>query len=209
MVRAEREGSEVRKIGYARVSTSAQDTALQTDALAREAVDLLYWENCSGVSARPELQRALDCLGPGDLLVVWKLDRIARSLPDLLRILERLRSVGATIKSLTEPIDTSTPIGEFTIQILGAVAQLERSMIRERIVAGQIAAKARGKKWGTKPHTTPELEERLIAWFVEGGRTVGDAARQFGIRHVVARRVIRSRFPPSLYSPPGRPKNGA
>lgn len=138
------------ELGYARVSTAAQETALQLDALRHAGVSTVYVEACSGVGPRPELQRLLKRVSFGDLLVVWKIDRVARSLSDLLRILGHLKGAGASIKSLTEPIDTSTPIGEFTIQILGAVAQLERSIIRERIVAGQRAARERGQTWGQR-----------------------------------------------------------
>ncbi|WP_423837648.1 recombinase family protein [Variovorax terrae] len=119
------------------------------DALKRAGVRTVFREAGSGVGPRPELQRAIASLSSGDLLVVWKIDRVARGLGDLIGILGRLKSVGAAITSLTEPLDTSSPIGEFTFQILGAVAQLERSMIRERVMAGQAAARARGKTWGT------------------------------------------------------------
>lgn len=136
-------------VGYARVSTQDQDTALQRDALAAHGVRRVYVESGSGVGPRPQLQIALSALSRGDTLVVWKLDRVARSLSDLLAIQARLRGVGACIRSLTEPLDTTSPFGEFTFQVLGAVAQLERSMIRERVMAGQAAARARGKTWGT------------------------------------------------------------
>ena len=148
-------------VGYARVSTQDQDTALQRDALARHGVHLLFVESGSGVGPRPELQKALATLVSGDTLVVWKLDRVARSLTDLLGIQSRLKSVGASIRSLTEPLDTTSPFGEFTFQVLGAVAQLERSMIRERVMAGQAAARARGKTWG-KPRSISEADVAVI-----------------------------------------------
>lgn len=106
-------------VGYARVSTADQDTALQRDALARAGVVRVFVESGSGVGPRPQLQRALAALERGSVLVVWKLDRVARSLADLLSILSRLKRVGASIRSLTEPLDTSNPFGEFTFQILG------------------------------------------------------------------------------------------
>lgn len=140
----------MRKVGYARVSTVDQDNSLQLDALKVAGVHTVFREKGSGAGPRPQLHKALDSLCTGDCLIVWKIDRVARSLGDLLRILEVLKSAGASIRSLTEPIDTSSPIGEFTFQILGAVAQLERSMIRERVMAGQAAARARGKTWGPK-----------------------------------------------------------
>ncbi|RYH38356.1 MAG: recombinase family protein [Alcaligenaceae bacterium] len=148
-------------IGYARVSTQDQHTALQRDALRSHGVTRVYVESGSGVGPRPELQRALALLGRGDTLVVWKLDRVARSLPDLLAIQGRLKAAGACIRSLTEPLDTTSPFGEFTFQVLGAVAQLERSMIRERVMAGQAAARARGKVWG-RPRTLPDDDVRSI-----------------------------------------------
>ena len=94
-------------VGYARVSTVDQDTALQLDAMAKAGVCTVFREQCSGVGPRPELHRALDTLVAGDVLVVWKVDRVARSLSELLAILVRLKALGASIKSLTEPIDLS------------------------------------------------------------------------------------------------------
>ena len=135
---------------------------MQLDALRGNGINRLFFESQSGVGARPELRKALISLQHGDVLCVWKIDRVARSLGDLLSILHQVKSAGAAIKSLTEPIDTSSPIGEFTFQILGAVAQLERSMIRERVIAGQVAARARGKTWGPKRAFT-RSEARLVA----------------------------------------------
>jgi len=182
---------------------------MQLDALAAATVTRVFVESGSGVGPRPELQKALAALIPGDILVVWKLDRIARSLSDLLRVLDRVRSAQASIRSLTEPIDTSTPIGEFTIQILGAVAQLERSIIRERVVAGQRAAKARGQTWGNRPHLAPEREFDLVERFSDGGYTLKSISAAFGVSESVSRRVIGKRFPPSMFSRPGRPKKCA
>ena len=134
-------------IGYARVSTQDQDTALQLDALNLAGCAVIFQEKASGASrrGRQELERCLGSLKRGDVLIVYKIDRIARSLFDLLGILRQLEEIGATIKSLTEPIDTTNSMGLFVVQILGAVAQLERAMIRERSMAGQIAARDRGR----------------------------------------------------------------
>ncbi len=177
-------------IGYARVSTVDQDTSLQRDALAVAGVRRVYVESGSGVGPRPELRRALAALCAGDCLVVWKLDRVARSLSDLLAILGTLRAAGATIKSLTEPIDTSSPIGEFTFQILGAVAQLERSMIRERVMAGQAAARSRGKRWGAPRGMDAETERSLVSMYLEGGYTIDDCAAYWGVGYGAARGAI-------------------
>lgn len=189
-------------VGYARVSTADQDTALQLDALGKAGVCVVFKESGSGVGPRPVLQRVIASLCFGDVLVVWKIDRVARSLSDLLLILAKLKAAGASIKSLTEPIDTSTPIGEFTFQILGAVAQLERSMIRERVMAGQIAARARGKRWGParlfSDGDLPKLagmwhwgfEQSLLAeMFGVSVSTVRDNIHRFECRGVHVRRL--------------------
>lgn len=135
-------------VGYARVSTVDQDTALQIDAFARASVSRVHQEKLSAVGARPELARLLYTLRRGDTLVVYKVDRLARSLSDLLRLLARLESLGVSFRSLTEPIDTATPVGRMMLQILGSFAEFERSMIRERCAAGRAAARARGVHMG-------------------------------------------------------------
>lgn len=168
-------------VGYARVSTQDQDTALQRDALERHGVRRVFTESGSGVGPRPQLQVALSTLQRGDTLVVWKLDRVARSLPDLLAIQGRLKGAGACIRSLTEPLDTTSPFGEFTFQVLGAVAQLERSMIRERVMAGQAAARARGKRWGRRRVLLPDDEADLVAMYLAGGRTMRELADLWGV----------------------------
>jgi len=186
-------------VGYARVSTNDQDTALQLDALKKAGVRLIFNESGSGVGPRPQLQRALKRLCAGDVLVVWKLDRVARSLGDLLTILDRLKAAGASIRSLTEPIDTSSPIGEFTFQILGAVAQLERSMIRERVMAGQAAARARGKKWGPPRSLSEGQEAQLVEEWLSGEYTQAQLAARYGVGLGVAKlaiyRVVRPDAP--------------
>lgn len=168
-------------VGYARVSTVDQDTALQRDALAAHGVQRVFNESGSGVGPRPQLQIALSTLGAGDTLVVWKLDRVARSLGDLLAIQKRLKNAGASIRSLTEPLDTSSPFGEFTFQVLGAVAQLERSMIRERVMAGQAAAMARGKRWGRRRALQPCDEAQVVSMYLAGAGTMDELADLWGV----------------------------
>lgn len=168
-------------VGYARVATQDQDTALQRDALRAHGVCRVFTESGSGVGPRPQLQCALASLGCGDTLVVWKLDRIARSLPDLLAIHGRLKAAGAGIRSLTEPLDTTSPFGEFTFQVLGAVAQLERSMIRERVIAGQAAARARGKRWGRRRALSVEDEAQLVSMYLSGACTMDELAEVWGV----------------------------
>ncbi|MGC1175772.1 recombinase family protein [Polaromonas sp.] len=149
-------------IGYARVSSRAQETFLQLDALHKAGVQRIYSEKAVSVGKRPELRRAIAAVQAGDVLVVWKLDRIVRGMKELLEILEVLQQRGAAFRSLTEPIDTSTPLGVFMIQVLGAVAQLERSLIRERAIAGQVAAWQRGVRWGGQPRALSEADAQEV-----------------------------------------------
>lgn len=133
-------------LGYARVSTEDQATDAQTDELNAAGCETIYQEHGSGTSrARPELARLMREIRAGDVLVVVRLDRLARSVSHLLEVIERLEDKGAHFRSLRDPIDTSTPQGMFTLQVLGAVAQLERALISERTKAGIKAARARGK----------------------------------------------------------------
>ena len=138
-----------RLLGYARVSTEDQATNAQTDELHAAGCAAIYQEHGSGASrARPELARLMREIRPGDVLVVVRLDRLARSVSHLLEVIERLEESGAHFRSLRDPIDTSTPQGMFSLQVLGAVAQLERALISERTKAGIKAAQARGKLSG-------------------------------------------------------------
>jgi DNA invertase Pin-like site-specific DNA recombinase len=145
-----------RLIGYARVSTEDQATDAQVDELRTAGCQPIHQEHGSGASrARPVLARLMREIGAGDVLVVVRLDRLARSVSHLLLVIEELEQRGAHFRSLRDPIDTSTPQGMFSLQVLGAVAQLERALIAERTKAGMKAAKARGKLPGN-----PGLRER-------------------------------------------------
>jgi DNA invertase Pin-like site-specific DNA recombinase len=136
-------------IGYARVSTEDQTTSPQLDALRAAGCHDIFEERASGGDpSRPVLARALACVGPGDTLIVARIDRLARSLSHLLTVIEALRKKGAYFRSLGDPIDTSSPQGLFTLQVLGAAAEFERALIRERTRAGLAAAKARGRIGG-------------------------------------------------------------
>lgn len=138
-----------RLLGYARVSTEDQATDAQIDELRAAGCATIFQEQGSGASrARPELGRMLKEIQSGDVLVVVRLDRLARSVSHLLEVIDRLEVKGAHFRSLRDPIDTSTPQGMFSLQVLGAVAQLERALISERTKAGIAAAKARGKMPG-------------------------------------------------------------
>lgn len=179
-------------IGYARVSTQDQDTALQLDALNKAGCEKIFQEKASGASrrGRQELARCLASLGRGDVLIVYKIDRIARSLFDLLEILRQLERVGATIKSVTEPLDTTNSMGVFVVQILGALAQLERSMIRERSIAGQIAARERGRLPGRIRALSAEEERALVAEYLTGKTTYKGLGVKYGISPSAAKRAV-------------------
>ena len=139
---------------------------------------------------------ALDALGKGDVLVVYKIDRIARSLKDLLAILDRIRESGALVGSLTEPLDTTLAMGAFVIQILGAVAQLERAIILERAIAGQQPAIARGAKVGRRRASSAEHEAEVVRRYETGLHTLNGLGTRFGVSlSVIKRAVYRVRDP--------------
>src|SRR5690242_21918999 len=139
-------------LGYAPVSKADdQDTAAQVSALKEAGCTRVYEEKASGGRwDRPELHRLLDHLRAGDVVVVWKLDRLSRSLKDLLHIMEKIGEAGAGFRSLTEHIDTTTPAGRMMMQMVGAFAEFERAMIRERTSAGLAAARAEGRIGGRR-----------------------------------------------------------
>lgn len=183
-------------IGYARVSTKDQETDLQMDALRRAGVTEIFEEKASSVGTRPQLRLCLAALRPGDVFVIYKLDRVARSLPDLLSILADIKAAGALVKSLTEPLDTTTAMGSFVIQILGAVAELERGIIRERSIAGQRAARDRGIMPGRARALPPESEAEVVRLYATGEYTLNNLAKLFEVSDsVVKRAVYRVRSP--------------
>jgi DNA invertase Pin-like site-specific DNA recombinase len=187
--------------GYARVSTQDQENHLQLDALERAGCTIVFQEKASGASqrGRPELARCLEAMNRGDVLMVYKIDRIARSLSDLLDILRRLDEAGATIKSLTEPIDTTNSMGMFVVQILGAVAQLERSMIRERSMAGQIAARERGRLPGRNRNLNLEKENQVVEDYLNGGVTYKELASKYEVSLSVVKRAVYRTTKPLEY----------
>jgi DNA invertase Pin-like site-specific DNA recombinase len=146
------------KYGYARTSTDDQTTALQLAALKRARCSHIYEDKgLMGVTTnRPALSRCLNALRAGDTLIVWKLDRLGRSLRDLITMLDDIRARGVKFHSLTEAIDTATPTGRAMWQMIGVLAELERSLISERTRAGVKAARGRGVKFGRKRRLTPE-----------------------------------------------------
>jgi DNA invertase Pin-like site-specific DNA recombinase len=169
-------------IGYARVSTAEQNLTLQTDALEAAGCERVFVEAASGAQRdRPELERALDYMRPGDTLVVWKLDRLARSMRQLIDTVELLQSKGMGFRSLTEAIDTTTAGGMLVFHIFGALAEFERAMIRERTRAGLEAARARGRKGGRPRSLTPKNIAMARSMLRDPGITVADVADALGV----------------------------
>lgn len=185
------------KIAYGRVSTVIQDTALQEDAFRRAGADKVVTEKWSSVGKRPQLMELLSTLTTGDVLVVYKLDRLGRSLQDLLEILNRITASGAVFLSLTEAIDTSTPAGKLMYSILGAVAEFERSLIRQRSIAGQVAAVERGVKIGRPRKLSPAKESALYRDWLTGAFTQSALCQKYHVHSTVVRRVIYAAEKPS------------
>jgi DNA invertase Pin-like site-specific DNA recombinase len=179
-------------IGYARVSkVDQQDTRAQIKVLKEAGCKRIFEENASGGRwDRPELHRALDQLREGDVLVVWKLDRLSRSLKDLLIILEKINDAGAGFRSLTEHIDTTTPAGRMMLQMLGAFAEFERSMVRERTRLGLQAARERGRIGGRKPVLKPNQRAEIIQMVTSGAKSAAEAARLFDVNRSTISRLL-------------------
>ena len=168
-------------VGYARVSTSGQDIALQSDALEAAGCDQVFSDTASGAkSARPGLAAALVWMREGDVLAVWKLDRLGRSLPHLIETVTALEERGIGFRSLTEAIDTTTPGGKLIFHVFGALGQFERDLIRERTRAGLLAAATRGRKGGRKPVVTAD-KLRRARQFIKQGLTVREAAARIKV----------------------------
>lgn len=184
------------QIGYARVSTDEQDTAVQVAALKKAGCERIYREKASGGRwDRPELHRLLDQLRKGDVLVVWKLDRLSRSLRDVLTIMERLGESGSGFRSLTEAIDTTTPAGRMMMQMVGAFAEFERAMLKERTKAGLDAAREEGRIGGRRPKLTPQQQVQIRKMVSNGDKTAADAARLFKIHPATVSRLLARTLP--------------
>ena len=169
-------------IGYARVSTVDQNAHLQHDALTAAGCERIFTDHgVSGSEAsRPELDRLLEQLRPGDTLVVWRLDRLARSLRNLLALVETLTDRGVHLRSLTESIDTGTASGRMVLSVFGALAEFERSLIVERTQAGMAAARARGVKVG-RPAVVTADQLAQARTLVAAGHSVAAVAKTLGI----------------------------
>jgi DNA invertase Pin-like site-specific DNA recombinase len=178
-------------IGYARVSRSEQNLDLQLDALRAAGCDRI--EQDHGVSGSTTVRLGLDCalasLNRGDTLVTWRLDRLGRSLPHLIEIVAGLRERGVAFRSLTENIDTSTAAGELIFHIFGSLAQFERSLIRERTMAGLEASRLRGKAPG-RPRSLSASQAEHAREQLAAGKSVREVARLLRTSHTSVRRAV-------------------
>lgn len=182
-------------LGYGRVSREGQDLAQQRAALRAAGCSRLFEEKASGGRwDRPELHRLLDHLRAGDIVVVWKLDRLSRSLKDLLHIMEKIDEVGAGFRSLTENIDTTTPAGRMMMQMVGAFAEFERAMIRERTSAGLAAARAEGRVGGRRKKLDDTKRREIAEAVVSGRKTAAQMARLFGVSPPTVSRIVAAHF---------------
>jgi DNA invertase Pin-like site-specific DNA recombinase len=179
------------RYGYARVSTDEQKTHAQTDALRDAGCDVILEEKRSGgTMARPVLLKLLSSLQRGDVVIVYKMDRIARSLRDLMTIQERVHSAGADFKSLTEVIDTTSPAGRMIFQILGAFAEFERAIIRERTTVGLHAAMERGAKPGQPRKISDDKLPDLVKQWESGAYTKSALAHLHGCHIASVKRAL-------------------
>ncbi len=179
-------------IGYARVSTQDQTLNLQLDALKKAGCEKIFTDTMSGTKTeRPGLEEALDFIRPGDTLVVWRLDRLGRSLPHLIETITTLHTREIGFKSLTEHIDTTTSGGKLVFHIFGALAEFERDIIRERTQAGLQAARARGKKGG-RPNALKDKKMAMAqALYNDKTNAIADICKTLHISRATLYRYIQ------------------
>jgi DNA invertase Pin-like site-specific DNA recombinase len=169
-------------VGYARVSTTDQNLDLQVDALGEAGCIRVFTDTASGsLASRPELDAALDYLRPGDTLVVWRLDRLGRSLRHLVETVTALQEREIGFKSMQESIDTTTPGGRLVFHVFCALAEFERDLIKERTHAGLSAARARGRVGGRKPALTPHKKAVARRLYEDKEHTVAEIAKVLGV----------------------------
>jgi DNA invertase Pin-like site-specific DNA recombinase len=182
-------------LGYARVSKGDdQSNAAQLTALKRASCARLFEEAASGGRwDRPVLQELMRQLRPGDVVVVWKLDRLSRSLKDLLHLMERIEAAGAGFRSLTEAIDTTTPAGRMMMQMVGAFAEFERAMIRERTSAGLAQARAEGRIGGRRRKLGDKQRAEIAESVLSGRKTAAEMARIYNVSQPTVSRIVSER----------------
>ena len=179
-------------LGYARVSTQDQDTTAQIAALRTAGCELIFQEKASGGRwDRPELHRLLGQLRKGDVLVVWKLDRLSRSLKDVLSLMEKIAQAGAGFRSLTEVIDTTSPAGRMMMQIVGTFAEFERAMLRERTQSGLDIARTQGRVGGRRLKLKSNQQQEIVNLVGSGKKSAADAARLFNVHPATVSRLLQ------------------
>jgi DNA invertase Pin-like site-specific DNA recombinase len=178
--------------GYSRISKGEdQNSKLQLVALENASVEKVFEETASGGRwERPALHKMLEQLREGDVIIVWKLDRLSRSLKDLLVIMERIDNAGAGFKSITESIDTTTPAGRMMMQMVGSFAEFEREMIRERTRAGLDVARKEGRIGGRRPKLSQEQQTDIVDNVLSGRKTGADMARLYNVSTATISRII-------------------
>jgi len=185
------------KIGYARVSTKEQNLDLQIDALKAEGCLKIYQDNVSGVkSDRPQLTELLENVREGDTIIIWKLDRLGRSIRNLIDLINFLNKKKVNLKSINDPVDTSTPQGRFLFNLSASLAELERDTIRERTLAGLDAARARGRKGGKPAGLSIKAQNIALAaetLYKSKQQSVRQIAKQLGITTSTLYRYLRYR----------------
>lgn len=178
-------------VGYARVSTDDQKADLQHDALKAEGCVRVFTDTASGaLDRREQLDALLDYIRPGDVLVVWRLDRLGRSVRHLTQTVNALAERGIGFRSLTEKLDTTTPAGKLVFHIFAALAKFERDIIRERTNAGLAAARARGRKGGRRPKLTPGKLATARQLYDAKGKTVAEIAEIVGVARSTLYRAL-------------------
>lgn len=182
-------------LGYTRVSTAEQDAALQHDALGAAGCWKVWTDVASGAKTdRPQLGLVLEALQPGNTLVVWRLDRLGRSLPHLIETVKELEGRGVGFRSLTESIDTTTPCGRLIFHIFGSLA--ERDLIRERTTAGLAAARARGRTGG-RPTVMTTAKLRAAKRMISAGTPLTEVASVLGVGRATLYRHLQATSPPA------------
>ena len=182
------------KIGYARVSTDDQTLDLQIDALQSAGCERIYREHASGRSAdRPELKQCLHALREGDTLVVWRLDRLGRSMKDLINAVTKLEVDGVAFCSVTENLDTSTPTGKFIFHVFASLAEFERNVIRERTNAGLKSARARGRVGGRPSKLSDEDKDMICQLMSDNNNSPIRIAKRFKVSKSTVYKTVRDK----------------
>jgi DNA invertase Pin-like site-specific DNA recombinase len=178
--------------GYSRISKSEdQNDKLQLDALKEANAEKIFEDKASGSRwDRPSLHKMIEQLREGDVVLVWKLDRLSRSLKELLIIMDRIENAGAGFKSITEAIDTTTPAGRMMMQMVGTFAEFEREMIRERTKAGLAVARKEGRVGGRRPKLTKVQQNDIVDNILSGRKTGAQMARLYKVSEATISRIL-------------------